>query len=237
MSDAADIAYRLRVDRRARHVRLRVTPRGELVVTVPPGFDEAALAPILARRAGWLRQVRARQAEGRGDPAVHGPRPQRVELAAIDETWTVRYTASARRVLSAAPAARELRIAAGADEAAVGEALRGWLQRRAKAELPPWLAAVSEETGLHYRSVGIRGQRSRWGSCSARGHISLNRNLLFLVPDAVRYLLVHELCHTRHLNHSPAFWREVARHQVDYRAQEAVLREAVGRLPLWAHAV
>jgi len=237
MNAATSIAYRLRVDRRARHVRLRITPLGELVVTVPPGFDTAALDGILARRAGWIGQVRAEQARRmRLDPEATGLRPRRVALAAIEEQWSVEYVPGQSRTLSASPARRLLRLDAGADEAVLGQALRQWLQRRAKAVLPPWLEAVSRETGLRFRSVGIRGQRSRWGSCSARGHISLNRNLLFLPADTVRYLLVHELSHTRHPNHSPAFWREVARHQADYRDHEAVLREAGRRLPLWTHA-
>ena len=236
MSDPSPFSYRLRVHHRARHVRLRVTPHGELVITVPPGFDKTALAPILARRADWIRDMQARQARQREvDPRCGGLRPREIRLAAIDEHWQVHYRPGAARILHAMPQARTLRLAAEADDAAVGSALRHWLQRRARAVLPDWLAAVSAETGLCYRSVGIRGQRSRWGSCSARGHISLNRNLLFLPPDAVRYLLVHELCHTLHLNHSPAFWQVVAQHQVDYRAQEACLREAATRLPLWVH--
>ena len=238
MSDPSPFSYRLRVHRRARHVRLRVTPQGELIITVPPGFDETALAPILTRRADWIRDMQARQARQReADPHGGGLRPREIRLAAIDELWQVDYRPGAARILRAAPQARTLQVAAEADDTAVGRALRQWLQRRARAVLPDWLAEVSAETGLRYRSVGIRGQRSRWGSCSARGHISLNRNLLFLPPDAVRYLLVHELCHTLHLNHSPAFWQAVARHQPDYRAREACLREAATRLPLWVHAI
>ncbi len=230
----SELTYRLRVHPRARHVRLRVLPNGELVVTVPPGFDERALQPILARRAGWIRRVRAEQArQHEAEPQVRSLRPRMVVLAAIDESWQVCYRPHARRTLQVVASERSLHLSAEADDAGIGEALRRWLQRRAREVLPDWLAAVSAETGLRYRSVGVRGQRSRWGSCSARGHISLNRSLLFLPPAAVRYLLVHELCHTRHPNHSPAFWATVARHQPDYRAQEACLREAARQLPLW----
>ena len=237
MNTSLLLDYRLRVDRRARHVRLRITPRGELVVTVPPGFREADLGPILARRAEWVHKARARlRRHQEAEPAVGGARPHKIRLEAIDEEWEVVYAPVQARTLQAAPDRLRLEVDARAGDEVLGEALRRWLQARAKAVLPAWLRQVSEETGLVFRSVGIRGQRSRWGSCSARGHISLNRNLLFLPADAVRYLLVHELCHTRHLNHSAAFWREVARHQADWRQQERVLREAGHRLPLWCHA-
>jgi predicted metal-dependent hydrolase len=83
------------------------------------------------------------------------------------------------------------------------------LRERARRELPPQLLALAARHGLEVRRVSIRNQRSRWGSCSPRGHISLNFRLL-LMPDFVReYILVHELMHMRQANHSIRFWRLV----------------------------
>jgi predicted metal-dependent hydrolase len=63
----------------------------------------------------------------------------------------------------------------------------------------PWLKRVSKKTGLSYAAASIR-QQTRWGSCSSRRLINLNARLLFLPPNLVTYVLVHELCHTKHLN-------------------------------------
>jgi len=83
------------------------------------------------------------------------------------------------------------------------------LRDRAARELPPQLLALAAQHGLEVQRVSIRNQRSRWGSCSSRGHISLNFRLL-LMPDFVReYILVHELMHMRQANHSIRFWRLV----------------------------
>jgi predicted metal-dependent hydrolase len=87
--------------------------------------------------------------------------------------------------------------------------LQHWLKREARRHLPDWLALVAEDTGHRYQRVSVRLQRSRWGSCSSRGTISLNAKLLML-PRMRRYVLVHELCHTLHMNHSPAFWDKLA---------------------------
>ncbi len=88
------------------------------------------------------------------------------------------------------------------DAVAWPNAFKKWLTQRAKENLIPWLKRVSDETELPYSSVSIRQQQTRWGSCSSRGSISLNARLLFLPPELVTYVLVHELCHTRYLNHS-----------------------------------
>lgn len=83
-------------------------------------------------------------------------------------------------------------------------------RRRARAELPPLLLALAAAHGIEVSRVTIRDQRSRWGSCSRRGTITLNWRLV-LVPDFVReYVMLHELMHRRELNHSPRFWRLVA---------------------------
>jgi predicted metal-dependent hydrolase len=81
----------------------------------------------------------------------------------------------------------------------------------------------------------VRLQRTRWGSCSSAGGISLNAGLLFLAPELVRYLLIHELSHMLVLNHSRRFWRAVERHEPDWRELDRRLSEAWGVVPIWAH--
>ncbi|HET9679673.1 MAG TPA: M48 family metallopeptidase, partial [Gammaproteobacteria bacterium] len=114
-----------------------------------------------------------------------------------------------------------------------GDQLRHWLAHRARRVLKPWLAQVANECGLDYQKMQVRGQRTRWGSCSAQGSISLNYKLLFCDPPVVRYLLVHELCHTRHLNHGKRFWNLVARFEPDWRALDKQLGASWKRVPAW----
>ena len=79
----------------------------------------------------------------------------------------------------------------------------------------------------------VRLQRTRWGSCSSRGRISLNLALVFQPPAVLRYLLVHELAHTRHMNHSRAFWAAVAACEPDYRRLDALLCKGWHNVPDW----
>jgi predicted metal-dependent hydrolase len=90
--------------------------------------------------------------------------------------------------------------------------------------------------GRRPTSVQVRLQRTRWGSCSNSGTVSLNAALLFLEPPLVRYLFVHELCHLIALNHSRRFWSAVARYEPDHEALDRRLTAAWSEIPLWVHA-
>lgn len=232
--------YTLRVHPRARHVRLRLDPREGLIVTVPPRFDQRRIPGLLAERRDWIEAVGRRHARQREacEPGLLGPLPQRVELPAVERNWRIDYRAGDRgaRLLE-----RGDHLLIGLSESPslaqapqVGELLRRWLAGLARAHLGRALDHLAEQHGLRYKRMSIRFQRSRWGSCSARGNISLNARLMFCPPPAVRYVLIHELAHTEHLNHSPAFWARVAELMPDYLQAQHSLKAVWQRLPDWA---
>ena len=109
------------------------------------------------------------------------------------------------------------------------------LTQQAKAWIPQRTAFWAEQMGLSYGCVTIRHQRSCWGSCSGKGNLNFNC-LLMLCPEDVRdYVMVHELCHLKEMNHSARFWAEVKKIIPDYAAKKKWLevngREFIGRLP------
>ncbi|MCM1184827.1 MAG: M48 family metallopeptidase [Roseburia sp.] len=99
------------------------------------------------------------------------------------------------------------------------------LSRQAKRVLPERVAHYAGLMGVDYGRITIRSQKTRWGSCSGKGNLSFNRMLMRLPPEIRDYVVVHELCHRRQMNHSAAFWQEVARVLPDYRQRRAWLRE------------
>lgn len=95
----------------------------------------------------------------------------------------------------------------------------------AQAVLPRKVAFFAEQMGVSYQAVRIRHQKTRWGSCSSKGNINLNA-LLMCTPEHVQdYVVVHELCHLKQMNHSPLFWQEVAAVLPDYKKSYRWLKE------------
>jgi len=238
----------VRTSRRARRVSLVVSLAGGLQVVLPRGFDARQVPELLRRKQAWIerafQRLRSRRPSGAEQPEPPAL-PEQVTLPAIGVAWQVVYhpgTAGSLTLSEAAPprgapsAAGRLALCGATQDVALCRAsLKRWLTRRARAELGAWLEQLGREAGLPFQRLSIRNQRTRWGSCSSRGTISLNYKLLFLPRPLVRYVLVHELCHTRQPDHSAAFWALVAQLEPDCRRLRVELRGAWQHIPPWAH--
>jgi len=117
-----------------------------------------------------------------------------------------------------------------ANTARAQEAKLKLLQKRAKAYLPYRLAFLAQKHGFSYRLGKLGLRRTRWGSCTSDGAISLNIALMTLTvgnqhSPLIDYVIIHELCHTRHMNHSKDFWAEVAIYDPNYKAHRKALKD------------
>ncbi len=229
--------YTLRESPRARNVRFRVSARDGLVVVVPRGFPVSRVPALLQTRQRWIERAMHRveaQLAYRAAQLATGA-PTRLRLRAIGEEWDVEYRhTDALRVTVREHADGRVVVSGDvSNEAATRAAMRRWLARRAKTTLVPVLMGMADEHGYLVSKATMRWQRSRWGSCSAKGTISLNTQLLFLPAPVMRYVLLHELCHTAQMDHSAAFWALVASHEPGYREHKVELREGWSKVPAW----
>ncbi len=228
-------AYRIRQSPRARHVSLRITPADGLVVVVPRGFDERRIPALIDAQRQWIDARLARLRTGARDEPWQ--RPTHIELPAVGERWALDYRPTpvpGSRVRITARPNGVLRVSGAGDSAApLCAALRRWLKRRAKPTLTARLSALADTHGFVYRRTTIRLQRSRWGSYSTRGTISLNAMLLLVPPALVDHVLLHELCHTVHIDHGDDFAACLARLDPDAPQQRAALRQAWTAMPDW----
>ena len=228
---SGELEWRLRVSRRARYAKLQIKPFGGLEVVISPRFPRAQVPGLVARHADWARRQLARQARLRAAVQM----PQYLQLAIDNSERPVVYPNAALQTnydLFDEPTAAAV-ILTATEQAQQCRELRAWIRDHAHKLLPPMLDAVSLSIGMPYGRLSIRSQKTRWGSCSSRGNISLNDQLLFLPADTVTYLMIHELCHTRHLNHSRDFWRLVEQHCADYRRHEKRLSRSRDLVPDW----
>jgi hypothetical protein len=238
--DGFPFDYSVRVSARARRVRLHVSPREGLVVVVPRGFDEGQVPGILEKHVAWIERAVANNTERRDHLSAHqdGPLPVRVDLRGIGVAWDVVLRPSAGTGVRGRVSGDSLVLTGETGDHDAGyEAIRRAVARAARERLPLLLGGVEVETGWSASRVSVRRQRTRWGSCSARAAISLNESLVFLPPSLVRYVLVHELAHTKRMDHSTAFWALVEQHDVAWRTQRRALREAWRHVPGWADPV
>lgn len=227
--------YALRTSLRARHVRLKVSADKGLEVIVPVGFDRHRVPEILERRRRWLEATLYRMGQRRAHLHQTSDLPAHVHLRAIGETWPVRYLPNRSGNFQLRHDAENGLIYEGPhrDEEVGVQLLRRWVQVWGRRHLVRWLQSLSETTGLPFTQASVRRQRTRWGSCTAQCHISLNCKLLFLPPELVTHVLVHELCHTVHLDHSPAFWSLVERHDPACQGLRHELKRAWAYVPAW----
>jgi predicted metal-dependent hydrolase len=204
---------------RARRYVLRLRPDGSARVTIPRGGTAGDGRRFAERHAGWIgRQLLKQDARPvqaarwligteilfRGDP---------VKIEAGDEGSSGWIRLGGEVVRVADPAA-DLR-----------PELARHLPGLAVKELGPRVLECAAAHRLRVRRITVRDQRSRWGSCSRRGTISLNWRLIQAPPFVRDYIILHELMHLREMNHSPRFWREVERACPDYPIAETWLKQ------------
>ncbi|MGH8279310.1 MAG: M48 family metallopeptidase [Gammaproteobacteria bacterium] len=224
--------YRWRRSVRARQLQVRITPWQGIEVVIPTHTSKQRVRAFLAKQRQWIRNTWAEMHAQIAEP--DRSLPVELNLRAVGEHWPVRYRrhpGGHARVTSARHALTVWQSDADEDEAR--RVLHHWLARHARRRLGSQAAMLAAELGFSYRRLQIRGQTSRWGSCSSRGTLSLNYKLLFLPPRLVRYLLIHELSHTRVLSHSARFWKVVERYEPNWREYDRELGEAWREVPAW----
>jgi hypothetical protein len=201
---------------RARRYLLRLRADGTARVTIPRGGSIGAAREFIQRSKRWLEQ-QLRQMESH---------PQKTH------SWIVGSEILFRGELTSLEAGEPGWIRFGGEtlkaanpEADLRPVLERHLRRLATRELPSRLLELAARHGLTVRRVAVRSQRTRWGSCSRRGTISLNWRLI-QTPDFVQdYIHLHELAHLIEMNHSEKFWRQVERLCPDYLTAERWLKQ------------
>ena len=211
--------FELRLSRRRRSLALSLRPDGSLAVAAPAGAPLSLIHAFVASRRAWIESKRALLAQvahrrielvdGAALPYLDGPLSLRVERRASGRSDCRRIG----DVLHVSPTAA----------AALPAVVERWYRQAAAAHAAERLAELAPRVGRRPARLAIRAQRSRWGSCSSRGTVNLNWRLLQMPAAVFDYVLVHELCHLLVPNHSPRFWREVARVLPDFAAQRAAL--------------
>ncbi|NNF67326.1 MAG: M48 family metallopeptidase [Gammaproteobacteria bacterium] len=222
-----DEVFLIRESKRARQMAINIGPHGVVEVVVPRNTQPKVVQAFVIQHQSWID--RALMALEKDRPEICRSMPDRIELASIDRHWDVQYGGKRLREKDGrvfVPAVHE-------DRPACRRHLQQWLKTTAKVHLVPQLQQLADEHGFSYKRVQVRGQKTRWGSYSSSGTLSLNFCLLFLAPELVRHLMFHELCHTQEMSHSHRFWRLLETYQPAYRELERRLDRGWMDVPGW----
>jgi predicted metal-dependent hydrolase len=211
-TEIPEIAYTVRRSPRARRVRVNVHAHTGVEVVLPHRFPERAAAAAVSELRPWIER------------RLEEAREARRQLAA--RAGTVPYLGTPLRLVAQSG---RTRVRRDGERLLVPEgdwqpALERFYRRAARAEIAARLDRASASVGASYAGLDIRGQRTRWASCSASGRMSFNWRLLLAPERVLEYVVWHEVCHLEVLDHSPRFWALVARRWPGYREDREWLR-------------
>lgn len=214
--------FSARLVRSARRRTLAISVRaGEVTVRAPLAVEDARIGQFLQAKAAWIRKHLDRQQQLPKAPvlasgAILHYLGQPLALTVAHGTPALTLTGTELRLCLPNP---------NPQEATVKAALAEWYCAQAITYLPPRVAEFAAQLGVKPRGLKVRFYKSRWGSCNRRAELQFNWLIMMAPPEVIDYVVVHELSHLRHFNHSPAFWRTVASVMPDHERQRQWLSQ------------
>lgn len=211
-----------------KNVLLQALPEGQTRVYAPKAMRLRDVDELVRQKAGEIAAMHAEvdrrlDEDRRAHPVADGSR-----IAVEGRLRTLRLHAGAPRA-EIGEDVFDLWLPQPTGEEAVRAAVRSALAARALERIRERIAALHPAIGEEFGRVAVRDQRTRWGSCSSKHNLNFNWKLIMAPPEALDYVVIHELCHLYEFNHSDRFWARVARYQSDWAVWKKWLKDN-GRL-------
>jgi len=229
-ADAALLALQVveRISPQARSIRIEVRADGRVLLVIPRFVPKRAGYDFLRSREDWVRRKVIELQEHPKAPVPQPPRwdgRDRIPLRGVRMPLLLVPTRGTRPTVRIDEAISVFCAPAKTSAAARATAVRRSLRELARREALQLLQEEAARLDVDFSGPRVADQRSLWGSCTPSGLISLNWRLILAPTEVLRYVVIHELCHRRHLNHSKRFWQLVKRQMPDYETWRTWLRE------------
>lgn len=209
---------------------IRLNKKGEVVVTAPPFVEDKYIEMFVEKGAKLILEKLKEFEKSKRDEKKDELKTGR-KLLFLGSELTLRVIVDDVDKIKAFKKDCELIVVIPSfldkveRQQHVKDIIIKWYKEQAKKIFKIRLDYYSQKYGFEYKKMSVKEQRTRWGSCSTRGNINLNWRLLFAPLDVIDHVIIHELCHLKHHNHSKAFWREIESIQPDYEGKKKWLKE------------
>ncbi len=216
------IRYTLFRRKNQKHVKIRINGNGSVRVSAPEAMSLKQIETAVETKKEWILRQSANQKK------EYEERDPTRTIIYKGELYQVKVIASknGKNRVTISEAKKHLNVRTGSSgKRNVEAAIAGWLKRKARRELLPQARRWSSATGIPFKNLYIRNQKSRWGSSSGRGNISLNYRIIMAPVAVQQYLIIHELCHQRNFNHSRSYWKDIGTFCPDYKKAERWLKD------------
>lgn len=221
------ISYRHVTSNRSFSIRLKIEANGEVVVTSPPMVPTMVIEAFIRDNQAWIERNLAKVTQQRLLPVTESTvmifgKTYHLELNnALSHQTGVVINGDTVSIIPVAQAAGTLEGSTRDHR----NQLDRFLKATAEKYIAPRTYALAEKMGVSFTTLSFRQQKTRWGSCSSRGNLQFNWRLVHYPPAIIDYVIIHELAHRTHMNHSRAFWQRVAQFDSDYKTHERWLKD------------
>lgn len=209
------IPFRIRLNIRAKHLRMKFHPDGTLLITLPSPKLQNRVQEFVDTHSAWILEKQLKFIQKKTVFTLFGKEivtDRQYDL--FTNSHKINYTNGRLRI-----------VCPEGSNISTDEIYSAWLKHYAKMYLTERTSELAKKYGFYPNRITVRGQSSRWGSCSRKGNISLNFNLLKFDKEMIDYVIIHELCHLNHLNHSAKFWKAVENILPTYKSTVRKFRE------------
>ncbi|OGJ38873.1 MAG: hypothetical protein A2383_02640 [Candidatus Pacebacteria bacterium RIFOXYB1_FULL_39_46] len=215
--------YQLRTHPKAKRLTLRLAKNGQVVVTVPRFTPRFLVKKFVTEHQDWIATRQAHQQESRAkfisatNLMLFG-KQYKLETKSSQDASTVKIRSKTVFIFLHEQSRKSAETV-----------LNKFLKDTASHYLVPKIHQLAKKMKMSFKKITLRAQTTRWGSCSSRGSLNFNWRLVHFPPAVIDYVIVHELAHLQHMDHSKAFWQFVEQFAPDYRLQRGWLkRQGIG---------
>lgn len=219
------IEYELKRTKR-KTIGIKITLEGAVIVTAPLHLSERTIKKVIKEKEGWIRKkqegilIAFQKLAGNmaflQDKLLYLGIPYSVDLVLEPEFYKTTVGLYGEKIYI---------MSRVFDEIEMKKALEKWYREEARKVIQDRVALYRDQIGVSVHSIFIKAQKTRWGSASTKGNLNFNWKLMMAPVEVIDYVVIHELCHLREMNHSKQFWELVSQYDENYKAHRRWLKE------------